>query len=117
AFAGVTVRVVRRGFSSCSVAPMEGGIPASEGGAFLTAAGRTTRPRPDRSRRTFNRAFNIPSNSSRYEAGQASGPGNLMYHAPVPLDLEQQDSEPVEVAEEAVGADAGSKRLREAHLH
>jgi diguanylate cyclase (GGDEF)-like protein/PAS domain S-box-containing protein len=39
-----------------------------------------------------------------------------MYHAPVPLDLDQQDSDPVEVAEEAVGADAGSKRLREAHL-
>jgi len=40
-----------------------------------------------------------------------------MYHAPVPLDLEQQDSEPAEIAEQAVGADAGSKRLREAHLH
>src|SRR3954462_13070639 len=40
-----------------------------------------------------------------------------MYHTPVPLSLEQQDSEQAELAEQAVGADGGSKRLREAHLH
>src|SRR4051812_12749854 len=40
-----------------------------------------------------------------------------MYHAPVPLDLDQQEIEPVELADEGVGADASSQRLRDAHLH
>jgi len=40
-----------------------------------------------------------------------------MYHAPVPLDLDMPDSEPAEVADESVGADASSQRLRDAHLH
>src|SRR4051794_33490531 len=41
-----------------------------------------------------------------------------MYHAPVPLDLDQTDVEPAEVVDDGgVGADAGSKRLTEAHLH
>ena len=40
-----------------------------------------------------------------------------MYHAPVNLDLEEQDAEPAEIAEHGVGMDASSQRLREAHLH
>src|SRR3954467_497015 len=40
-----------------------------------------------------------------------------MYHAPVPLDLAQQESEPVDRGDEGVGADASSQRLRDAHLH
>jgi diguanylate cyclase (GGDEF)-like protein/PAS domain S-box-containing protein len=40
-----------------------------------------------------------------------------MYHAPVHLDLDQPDPEPGEVADDSVGADASSHRLREAHLH
>ena len=40
-----------------------------------------------------------------------------MYHAPVPLDLDQQEMEPAELADESVGADASSQRLRDAHLH
>ncbi|MBV8685070.1 MAG: EAL domain-containing protein [Alphaproteobacteria bacterium] len=40
-----------------------------------------------------------------------------MYHAPVPLDLDPQEAEPAEVADESVGADASSQRLRDAHLH
>ena len=40
-----------------------------------------------------------------------------MYHAPVNLDLEEQDIEPAELADESVGADPSSHRLREAHLH
>ena len=40
-----------------------------------------------------------------------------MYHAPVPLDLDQQEIEPAELADESVGADASSQRLRDAHLH
>jgi len=40
-----------------------------------------------------------------------------MYHAPVSLDLDQQDEAPVEVLDDGVGADTGSHRLREAHLH
>jgi len=40
-----------------------------------------------------------------------------MYHAPVPMDLDQQEVEPAELADDGVGADAGSHRLREAHLH
>jgi diguanylate cyclase (GGDEF)-like protein/PAS domain S-box-containing protein len=40
-----------------------------------------------------------------------------MYHAPVHLDLDQPDPEPAEVADDSVGADASSQRLREAHLH
>ncbi|MEA3051198.1 MAG: hypothetical protein QOG72_101 [Sphingomonadales bacterium] len=40
-----------------------------------------------------------------------------MYHAPVPLDLDQPDGEPVELADDGVGVDAGSKRLTVAHLH
>ena len=40
-----------------------------------------------------------------------------MYHAPVSLDLDQQEEEPVEALDEGVGPDTGSDRLREAHLH
>jgi diguanylate cyclase (GGDEF)-like protein/PAS domain S-box-containing protein len=40
-----------------------------------------------------------------------------MYHAPVNLDFEQQEIEPAELADESVGADASSQRLRDAHLH
>jgi diguanylate cyclase (GGDEF)-like protein/PAS domain S-box-containing protein len=40
-----------------------------------------------------------------------------MYHAPVNLDLDEQDTEPAELADATVGADASSSRLREAHLH
>ena len=40
-----------------------------------------------------------------------------MYHSPVSLDLDQQDEAPVEVSDDGVGADTGSHRLREAHLH
>jgi diguanylate cyclase (GGDEF)-like protein/PAS domain S-box-containing protein len=40
-----------------------------------------------------------------------------MYHAPVPLDLDRQEAEPAELADDSVGADPGSHRLREAHLH
>jgi diguanylate cyclase (GGDEF)-like protein/PAS domain S-box-containing protein len=40
-----------------------------------------------------------------------------MYHAPVNLDLEEQENEPAELADENVGADPSSHRLREAHLH
>ncbi|MEA3049728.1 MAG: hypothetical protein QOG84_1564 [Sphingomonadales bacterium] len=41
-----------------------------------------------------------------------------MYHAPVPLDLDQPEAEPAEIADDGgVGVDAGSKRLTEAHLH
>jgi len=40
-----------------------------------------------------------------------------MYHAPVPLDIDPQDSEPAELADESVGSDASSQRLRDAHLH
>jgi diguanylate cyclase (GGDEF)-like protein/PAS domain S-box-containing protein len=40
-----------------------------------------------------------------------------MYHAPVNLDLEEQDAEPAEIVEHGVGSDASSQRLREAHLH
>ena len=40
-----------------------------------------------------------------------------MYHAPVPLDLDQQEIEPAELADESVGNDASSQRLRDAHLH
>ena len=40
-----------------------------------------------------------------------------MYHAPVSMDLDQQEEEPVEALDEGMGPDAGSHRLREAHLH
>ncbi|HEY0148282.1 MAG TPA: EAL domain-containing protein [Allosphingosinicella sp.] len=40
-----------------------------------------------------------------------------MYHAPVNLELDEQEPEPGDVADENVGSDAGSARLREAHLH
>src|SRR5687768_57015 len=40
-----------------------------------------------------------------------------MYHAPVNLDLDQPDTEPAELADDGVGTDASSQRLREAHLH
>ena len=40
-----------------------------------------------------------------------------MYHAPVPLDVDPQELEPAELADESVGADASSQRLRDAHLH
>jgi diguanylate cyclase (GGDEF)-like protein/PAS domain S-box-containing protein len=40
-----------------------------------------------------------------------------MYHAPVALDADPQDEAPVELMDEAVGPEAGSQRLREAHLH
>ena len=40
-----------------------------------------------------------------------------MYHAPVNLDLEEQEPEPADVADDGVGSDASSNRLREAHLH
>ena len=40
-----------------------------------------------------------------------------MYHAPVPLDVDPQELEPAELADEGVGADASSQRLRDAHLH
>ena len=39
-----------------------------------------------------------------------------MYHAPVSLDVDEQELEPVEIAPEPVGAETGSDRLREAHL-
>ena len=39
-----------------------------------------------------------------------------MYHSPVQTEPDQQDGEPAELAE-GIGADAGSQRLREAHLH
>src|SRR5215217_834794 len=39
-----------------------------------------------------------------------------MYHAPVPLDVDEQELEPADVAPEPVGAETGSDRLREAHL-
>ncbi|HEX8666876.1 MAG TPA: EAL domain-containing protein [Allosphingosinicella sp.] len=39
-----------------------------------------------------------------------------MYHAPVPLDFDHPEAEPAELADESVGADAGSHRLREAYL-
>jgi diguanylate cyclase (GGDEF)-like protein/PAS domain S-box-containing protein len=40
-----------------------------------------------------------------------------MYHAPVTLELEPHETEQAEPADEHVGADASSHRLREAHLH
>ena len=40
-----------------------------------------------------------------------------MYHAPVNLDLDQPETEPAELADDGVGTDASSQRLREAHLH
>ena len=40
-----------------------------------------------------------------------------MYHAPVPLDIDQQEHEQVELAPEPVGYETGSERLREAHLY
>jgi diguanylate cyclase (GGDEF)-like protein/PAS domain S-box-containing protein len=40
-----------------------------------------------------------------------------MYHAPVNLDLEEQEPEPADVADDGVGTDASASRLREAHLH
>jgi len=40
-----------------------------------------------------------------------------MYHAPVNMDLEEQEPEPAEIADDGVGSDASSNRLREAHLH
>jgi diguanylate cyclase (GGDEF)-like protein/PAS domain S-box-containing protein len=40
-----------------------------------------------------------------------------MYHAPVNLDLDEQEPEPADVADDGVGTDASSSRLREAHLH
>ena len=40
-----------------------------------------------------------------------------MYHSPVPLDVDPQELEPAELADESVGADASSQRLRDAHLH
>src|SRR3954468_1979717 len=40
-----------------------------------------------------------------------------MYHAPVPMDIDQQESEPAELADESVGSDASSQRLRDAHLY
>ena len=39
-----------------------------------------------------------------------------MYHAPVPLDVDEQEFESSELAPEPVGAETGSDRLREAHL-
>ncbi|HEX8216047.1 MAG TPA: EAL domain-containing protein [Allosphingosinicella sp.] len=39
-----------------------------------------------------------------------------MYHAPVSLDVDEQELEPVEIAPEPIGAETGSDRLREAHL-
>jgi diguanylate cyclase (GGDEF)-like protein/PAS domain S-box-containing protein len=40
-----------------------------------------------------------------------------MYHVPVNLDSDEQALEQAELAESGVGADIGSRRLREAHLH
>ena len=40
-----------------------------------------------------------------------------MYHAPVPLEVDPQELEPAELADESVGADASSEKLRDAHLH
>jgi diguanylate cyclase (GGDEF)-like protein/PAS domain S-box-containing protein len=40
-----------------------------------------------------------------------------MYHAPVPLDSDQQEEEPIDIVDDSVGPEAGSQRLREAHLH
>ncbi|HEY0043385.1 MAG TPA: EAL domain-containing protein [Allosphingosinicella sp.] len=40
-----------------------------------------------------------------------------MYHAPVPMDIDPQDQETAELADQGVGADASSQRLREAHLY
>jgi diguanylate cyclase (GGDEF)-like protein/PAS domain S-box-containing protein len=40
-----------------------------------------------------------------------------MYHAPVNLDIDEQEPEPADLADDGVGSDASSKRLREAHLH
>jgi diguanylate cyclase (GGDEF)-like protein/PAS domain S-box-containing protein len=40
-----------------------------------------------------------------------------MYHAPVPMDLDQQEVDSADLADESVDADIGSQRLREAHLH
>ena len=39
-----------------------------------------------------------------------------MYHAPVPLDADQQDGELAEFVDAGVGTDVGSRQLREAHL-
>ncbi|HEY0044030.1 MAG TPA: hypothetical protein VGB62_05715, partial [Allosphingosinicella sp.] len=40
-----------------------------------------------------------------------------MYHAPVPMDIDPQDQETAELADQGVGADPSSQRLREAHLY
>ena len=40
-----------------------------------------------------------------------------MFHAPVPIDAERQDSDLRAEAAEPIGFDAGNERLREAHLH
>src|SRR4051794_9178524 len=40
-----------------------------------------------------------------------------MYHAPVPLETNQQDGEQTELVDAGVDADVGSRQLREAHLH
>src|SRR3954454_24239809 len=39
-----------------------------------------------------------------------------MYHAPVPLDPDQQDGEQTELGDANVGTDVGSRQLQEAHL-
>src|SRR5947209_8934037 len=39
-----------------------------------------------------------------------------MYHAPVPLDSDQQDADTSELVDAGVDADVGSRQLREAHL-
>jgi diguanylate cyclase (GGDEF)-like protein/PAS domain S-box-containing protein len=39
-----------------------------------------------------------------------------MYHAPVSLDVDEQELEQVDIAPEPMGAETGSERLREAHL-
>ncbi len=43
-------------------------------------------------------------------------PQDKMYHAPVSLESDAQDDEPVEFVEAGVDADVGSRQLREAHL-
>src|SRR5205823_14715704 len=54
-------------------------------------------------------------NSGAREVLDRSTPRH-MYHAPVPLDPDQQDGEPSELGDANVGADVGSRQLSEAHL-